>query len=175
MLQFFNWFLVGLLIRGFDCCYPVEQEVFRMTADKGEIKECRIYWPPLTLIGKFSGYELERFMENSSNSQFQNFGAWHGPIHEKLIQNRANSRKIIFDESRGVTQTDIVQKLNKYSRKIAGWIFQKSVQLMSWQLKFRNILDEFSRNCVTPNRHVTNIGVTMIEVWWKFLLKYSPE
>ena len=25
------------------------------------------------------------------------------------------------------------------------------------------------------HRHVANIGVTMIKVWWKFLLKYSPE
>ena len=35
------------------------------------------------------------------------------PIYGKLIQNRANSRKIIFDEFRGVTQTDFWKNSSK--------------------------------------------------------------
>ena len=41
---------------------------------------------PKTLIGKFPGYELDRFMENSSNRQFYNLRSWHRPISGKLIQ-----------------------------------------------------------------------------------------
>ena len=60
----------------------------------------------LTLIGKFPWHELDRLMENSSNRQFKNFGAWHRPISGKLIQSRAFSLKMTFKEFRGVTQTD---------------------------------------------------------------------
>ena len=105
----------------------------------------------ITLIGKFLGYELDRFMEyssnqnlwvpiqfcsnsrhelyqsleNSSNSQFYNFLAGHEPNMDELSRIRSSSCP------------DIVQKLNKYSQKIDEWIFQKSVRLISWKLKFR--------------------------------------
>ena len=48
-----------------------------------------------------------RFMENSSNRQYYNFGVWHRRIPGKLIQNRACSQKMTFKEFRHVTQTDI--------------------------------------------------------------------
>ena len=107
-------------------------------------------WVPIQFSSN-SGYELEQFPEIPSNRQFYNFEAWVSSISGKLIQNRAYNRKMIFKEFRAVTQTnllkthpnmdefsrnrssscpDILQKLNKYSQKIDGWIFQKSVQLM---------------------------------------------
>ena len=46
-------------------------------------------------------------LENLSNRQFKIFGHDIARITGKLIQNRAFSRKMIFKESRGVTQTDI--------------------------------------------------------------------
>ena len=61
--------------------------------------------PRLTLIGKFPGHELDRFMENSSNKfhgpiQFSsNSGPRAGPISGKLIQSS------IF-EFWGMTQAD---------------------------------------------------------------------
>ena len=75
-------------------------------------------------------------------------GAWARPISGKLIQQsilefwgmtrvalwKTHPKK--FDEFRGVTQTDfwkthpdILQKLNRYSQKTAGWIFQKSADV----------------------------------------------
>ena len=94
----------------------------------------------------------------SSYSVLFKFGAWHRPISGKLIQNRASCRKIISNEIRAVKETDlwethpnmdefsknrssscpdILQKLNRYSQNIAGWVFQKPVCVTPRKLKFR--------------------------------------
>ena len=78
---------------------------------------------------KFPVYERDRFMENSSNSQFENSGAWQRPSTGKLIQIWTRFPEI----GPAHVRPDIVQKLNRYSQKNDGWIFQNSVQT----LKFR--------------------------------------
>ena len=150
------------------------QNLRRLTKGRfqGSGSKCR--FECLTLIGKCPGYELDRFMENtsnqnlwllihycsnsgheldrslenSSNSQFSNYGAWHGPISGKLIQIWTSFPEI------GLAHADFVQKLNRYSPKIDGWIFQKSVQLMPRKLKFRkNTGWVFQKSVrVTPRR-----------------------
>ena len=58
-----------------------------------------------------------------------------------------------FSRNRSSLFPDNVQKLNRYSQKIDGWLFQKLIQLIvwasyprNWNWNFEKILDEFSRN-----------------------------
>ena len=101
----------------------------------------------ITVAGKFPGHELDRFMEKSSNRQFNNFGTWNRPISGKLIQNRAFSRKMIFKEFRGATKTDfwkthpIMDEFPRCRSSSSPDILQK---LGNWN--FEKILDEFSGN-----------------------------
>ena len=75
------------------------------------------------------GHDLDWSLENSSNSELQNFWACHGLISGKLIQTRANSWKIIFDEFRAKMWTSfpkirlchIPENWNFW--KISGWVF----------------------------------------------------
>ena len=82
------------------------------------------------------GHDTGRFLENSSKIEHlveklnsKNSGAWHRPIFYK-------------------------KKRNRYSQKIDGWIFQKSVKLMPWKLKFRKKTGwVFQKSvCVTPRK-----------------------
>ena len=53
-----------------------------------------------------------------------------------------------FSRNRSSSCPDILQKLNRYSQNIDGWVIQKSVQLMPRKSKKK--LDEFSRNRSAP-------------------------
>ena len=92
------------------------------------------------------------------NPYWQISGAWARPIFEKLIQSS-------ILEFWGVTQADFWKthpNMDKFSKnrpsscliffknwignKNDGWIFQKLVRLMPLKLRFRKIVDEFSKN-----------------------------
>ena len=69
---------------------------------------------------KLNRFTEDQVVEGNFNPYWQISGALARPISGKIIQNRGFSRKMIFKEFRGVTQTDILQKLNGYSQKIDG-------------------------------------------------------
>ena len=83
-----------LLLFAWRCFYFIQHSMELGTYKVPSIVQATNYKTPsfLTLIGKFPGHD--RFLENSSNRQFYNFGAWNRPISGKLIQNRAFCRKM---------------------------------------------------------------------------------
>ena len=102
-------------------CQVVSWEIFRA-----------VPWL-LTLIGKCPGYGLEQFLENSSNRQFYNFGAWHRPTSGKLIQIWMLAHALIF------TKTEFHRILMDYFSRN-----RPSSCPENWN--FEEIMDEFSRN-----------------------------
>ena len=83
----------------------------------------------LTVIGKFPGYELDRFLENSSKIKHwvekwytKNSGAWHRPIFYKnwngaILKFGKNTGRV-FQKSVCVTHQKTKISL------ISGWVFQ---------------------------------------------------
>jgi len=77
--------------------------------------------------------------------------AWHWPISGKLIQNRADSRKIIFDEFRGVTKTGFRKthpNMDDISRTRSKLDRLAHVPIFSkaWIGTRKKMMDEFSKN-----------------------------
>ena len=96
-----------------------------------------------TFVNPYCRISGDRFLENSFNRQFYNFGAWHRPIFGKLIQWPGNSSRLFSEISdfRSVTPTDVLKTdptMNKFSRN------RSSLCPGNW--KIEKILDEFPRN-----------------------------
>jgi len=93
-------------------------------------------WVPIQFCSN-SGYELDQFLENSSNRQFYDFRAWHRPLSGKLIQNREKCRKMskIIKECRGETLID--KSWKTYPEIFPKYQFSGAI--------YPN-MDEFSRN-----------------------------
>ena len=112
------------------------------------------FWP------KFSIFCFDPYWQIS--------GAWATSIYGKLIQSsilefwgmtqadfwNTHLNMDEFSRNRSSSCPDILQKLNRYSQKIDGWIFQKSVQLIPQKLKFRKNTEwVFQKSaCVTPGK-----------------------
>ena len=127
-----------------------------------------------TLFGKFPGMnwtgswkthplKFYEILENSSDRKFQNFEAYHRPISGKLIQNEilensSNSQLQNFGRITGrFLENSSMRKSFGLDEKWSGWVYQKSVWLMTRKTEFsEHFMDEFTRICQAYQLDVRN-------------------
>ena len=97
----------------------------------GILNICHKYDPILIGIGQILGHESDRFLENWPNRLFYIFGGCQANFWKTHPTPRIQDFYRIQEKS-----SNPVTKV--------GWVFQKSVWLMTWKLKFRKT-DDFSR------------------------------
>ena len=105
--------------------------------------------PDISRNFSFPGHEPDRITGKIIQSPISEF--W-GTKQADIGKTHPNMDE--FSRNRSSSCSDIFQKLNRYSQKIYGLIFQKSVQLMPRKLKFRkNTGRVFQKSvCVTPRK-----------------------